>query len=259
MKGIDTIELTPRNVEQFGIFCVSRHRLPGYRTKVEWFKKQYEKGLRIRLLWSAKRSKSIGFIEYAPIDACWRAVEASGDDGKNFLVIHCIWVSSKQQGAGLGSRLVKEVVGEARRTRRAGVAVVTGSAGWCAHQQLFENAGFRIVDEREPYLLAVRKLQKSSASPKFRSARRSSRKPEGLLLRYSHQCPYLAKCAADLSNEAARLGLDLKTQQIRSSREARNSPTPYGVMSLTDGAELLTSHYASRRRFQNIVRQRGLI
>jgi L-amino acid N-acyltransferase YncA len=243
--------VTPDNVEDVGIHCVENRKHAGRRAKIEWFAKEYRKGLCIRMLYSAEARKSVGFIEYAPGEHAWRAVEAPG-----YLVVHCIWV--KSSGRGYGTRLVEAVVEHARRERKRGVAVVTSSGTWCAKGTIFEKSGFRLVEEREPFGLRVRKLERAAADPAF-SRPQVSRKGDSLVFRYSAQCPFVERAAAELSAEAGAWGVPLELKRIETSRQARSAPTPYGVTSLTIGSKVLADHAISRTRFRNILRQEKLV
>jgi ribosomal protein S18 acetylase RimI-like enzyme len=247
----DLFELTPDNVDDYGIHCVADPRHPGRQAKIDWFKQEYHNGLRIRMLVSGAPRKSIGFIEYVPGEHTWRAVVAPG-----YLVVHCIWV--KIAGKGYGSMLVREVVEEARKGKKDGVAVVSSTGTWCAKAAIFERNGFKPIDERAPFSLLVRKLRKLAADPGFAACSAPSKK-NSLVFRHSAQCPYVAKALSELTAEAESRGVRLELVEITTSSEARLAPTPYGVTALSLGTRVLADHAISRTRFRNILRQEGLI
>jgi L-amino acid N-acyltransferase YncA len=251
MPDPDLIHVTPENVDEIGIHCVGSKEHPGRKPKIEWFKREYKRGLRILMLFSAKAGKSVGFIEYAPGESAWRAVNAP-----NYLVVHCIWV--KSAGKGYGSKLINEVLVEAKNKRRHGVVVVTSTGTWCAKSAIFEKNGFKLVNKSEPFGLYVKKAKKSAEDPGFATTCPSKAK-NLLVFRYSSQCPYVAKAVEELSAEAGARKVRLKLQEIKTPREARSAPTPYGVTSLEMGNKVLVDHAISRTRFRNILRQEGLI
>ncbi len=251
MPSPDLIDLTPDNVDKYGIHCVADPRHLGRQAKVNWFKNEYRRGLRIRMLVAGTARKSIGFIEYAPGEHTWRAVVAPG-----YLVVHCIWV--KTAARGYGSLLVREVVEAARSGKKDGVVVVTSTGTWCAKAAIFQKNGFETIDERAPFSLLVRKLRKSASDPSFAACSVPS-KGDSLVFSYSAQCPYVAKVVPELTAEAESRGVRFKLLEIATSSGARSAPTPYGVTALSLGAKVLADHAISRTRFRNILRQEDLI
>ncbi|MBT8477963.1 MAG: hypothetical protein KJO06_03530, partial [Gemmatimonadetes bacterium] len=92
-----------------GIGCLTGKSHPGYRTKVEWLEERFAEGLRF-LLYRDAQGKPLAFLEYVPGEYAWRPVDAPG-----WLFAHCLWVYTRgQKVGGLGTRLVKAFVGEAR-------------------------------------------------------------------------------------------------------------------------------------------------
>ena len=244
------LAITPDNVDEFGIHCVADRKHPGRALKIAWFKQEYANGLRIALLVD-ENGKSIGFIEYAPGEHAWRAVEAP-----TYLVIHCLWV--KAAGSGLGSRLIAYVVAEAKSQGRDGVAVVASSGTWCTDSRIYEKTGFEIVETwGETFMLCVKPVVSGAASPTFADCP-APPSTGRLEFRYSGQCPYVARCVDELPAEATARGVDLEVTEIATAAEARASPTPYGVTSLALGEKVLVDHAISRTRFRNILRQEGL-
>jgi L-amino acid N-acyltransferase YncA len=159
MPDPQLMRVTPANVDQLGIHCVESREHPGRQAKIEWFKREYARGLRILMVWSAQAGKSVGFIEYAPGESAWRAVRAA-----NYLVVHCICVKVAGKGQGHGSRLVHEVLDEAQKEQKNGVVVVTSTGTWCAKSAIFEKNGFERIDERPPFGLWVARAEGSQNS-----------------------------------------------------------------------------------------------
>ena len=117
------VDINDKNVNEYGLFCLkSRFKEDGCKNKIKWFMKRHKEGLRIKLLLIYEGEKrgfrSRGFIEYIPGECAWRGIEARG-----WMVIHCIWVVGKNKRQGLGSKLLKECLEDAKGMN--GVAVVT--------------------------------------------------------------------------------------------------------------------------------------
>ena len=89
MTATNIINVTPQNVLQETLFCIKDLKNPGFHSKQKWFEKRYKEGMRMKILKDVD-GKMMGFIEYIPVAHAWRPVEA-----KNFMFIHCMYISSK--------------------------------------------------------------------------------------------------------------------------------------------------------------------
>jgi len=225
----------------------------GRRRKNCWFQENFEVGLRGKVL-IAPDHRQCGYIEYAPGEFAWRAVNARG-----YLFIHCVWNHSKQyQRLGLGSRMVQACVEEARKSGKLGVAVIAREQPWLAGAALYLANGFTLVDTAPPdYQLFVRKFDPSSPDPSFKTdwEKKLKRYGRGLTIIRSNQCPYIAKFADEIAETAAEYGLKPRIVELKSARDAQNAPTPYAVFAVIHNGRLLADHQISRTRFRNIVRK----
>ena len=121
MDDIKIITVNKENISQHPPVCFLNPKNEGYLKKLEWIKKRFFEGLRIKLLYLENEKKPIGFIEYIPGEYAWRAVDASG-----YMFIHCIWITPKKNKVkGYGSILIKECIEDAKNEEKYGVAVVT--------------------------------------------------------------------------------------------------------------------------------------
>jgi L-amino acid N-acyltransferase YncA len=119
------------NVDRYDFFCYkSKPKTPGYRQKREWLSGCLSEGLRLKIIYEGNRSA--GFIEYAPGESSWRAVQAAG-----YMVIHCMWVVGSGKGKGYGSRLLEQVISEVQSKGMFGVAVVSGASTLAGEERLF--------------------------------------------------------------------------------------------------------------------------
>lgn len=225
------VDVTDKNVDEVGLFCQkSRYKEEGYLNKLSWFKEQYKKGLRTKLVGfqnERKRFVLVGFIEYAPGEYAWRGIEAKG-----WMVVHCLWIIGKHKGQGLGSQLLEECAKDAKKNGMNGVAAMTSRTHWLANEKLFIKNGFKKVDEISSFQLYARKLQNNVASPKFYpvSSKKHKSYGKGLTILESHQCPYAAKTVTSIKRIAEKAKIPVKVEHTATCEEAqKNAVHPYGT------------------------------
>jgi len=225
---------------------------PGRRQKKCWLEENAKFGVRAKALLAAD-GKPAGYLEYIPGEFAWRGVDASG-----YMLIHCIWIGSKQhQGKGWGRLMVDACVEDARKARMRGVAVVVREGPWLANGRLFLQNGFEVVDTAPPdYRLLARKFHAGAASPAFKKGwdRKLEQYGRGLTIVRCGQCPHIEKFAADIA-EAAEKEYHIKPAivDLASWSEAQNAPTPFAVFALIYNGHVLADHPVSRTRFRNIM------
>jgi N-acetylglutamate synthase-like GNAT family acetyltransferase len=239
MLKYEIVDVNDENVEDYGLFCQkSKPKEEGYRNKVEWFKDQYKKGLRTKLIGftnEKKRFVLVGFIEYAPAEAAWRGIDAKG-----WMIIHCLWIIGKHKGQGLGSRLLAECLEDAKENGMNGaVAMTSRTHHWLTNEKLFLNNGFVKVDELPPFELYAKKLKEHAELPKFYpiSQTKLAAYGKGLTILVSPQCPYAPRAVAAIKRIAERAKVPVKLKHIASCQEAqKNLVHPYGTFCvLLDG------------------------
>jgi L-amino acid N-acyltransferase YncA len=232
---IHTIDAS--NVDRYGFFCYkSKPKSTGYRQKRGWLESCLTEGVRLKIIYEGTRSA--GFIEYAPGEATWRVVQATG-----YLVIHCMWVVGSGRGKGYGKRLLEQVVSEAQNKGMYGLAVVTSASTFLAKKGFFIQHGFKVVDQAPPSfeLLAMRFGQ--GCMPNFPQdwESRLQRIPRGLVVYHSGQCPYHAMFVSSLGNAANQMGIAVQMVELKTSWEARTlSPSAYGVFGVVNDGKLLS-------------------
>ena len=87
MDNEKIIEITPDNIYETGALCGNDFQFKeGMKKKIEWYRKRYEEGLRIKISINQDGIKT-GMIEYVPGEYAWRTVKARG-----YTVIHCLQV-----------------------------------------------------------------------------------------------------------------------------------------------------------------------
>ena len=226
------------NVDQTGFFCfMSKRKSEGYLRKLSWVKARLDEGMRIKMLELPER----GFIEYIPGEHAWRAIDAKG-----WMVIHCLWVVGRSKGKGLGGRLVDECVKDARKSGKAGVAMVTSTGNWLAGKKLLEGRGFKAVDTAPPSFTLMAKALKPGRLPSFPDdwEDRAARFGKGLTILTSGQCPYQPDATRILQVAAAKAKIKARVVELKTARQAQTlSPSPYGVFQVVLDGKLLAHHY----------------
>jgi N-acetylglutamate synthase-like GNAT family acetyltransferase len=250
-KDIKIINVDKNNLAQYskGPACFLNPQHKGVQKKFEWLKKQLKEGLKIKVLYSEKDKKIVGFIEYIPGEYAWRAVDAKG-----YVFIHCIWVSpNKFKRKGNGSLLVKDCIEDAKSQGKYGVAVVTSEGSFMAGKDIFLKNGFKSVAQVNPSFELMVKILKKGSLPKFRNWESKLNKYNGLNIIYSNQCPWVARSIKELSEIAKKKGLKVKVTELNNAKKAQNAPSLYGVFNLVYNGRLLVDHYISSKRLQNII------
>ena len=250
MTEIEIININKDNIKEYqkGISCFLNPNHESVGIKLDWIYERFKEGLKIKLIFSKKENKVIGFIEYINGENAWRAIDA-----KNYYFIHCIWVSpNKEKNKGYGSLLVKEVIKDAEKEGKLGVAVITSEGSFMAGNELFLKNGFKSIDYSKPFDLMV-KSQKKDNLPKFNDWEKQIKNYKGWNLVYSNQCPWVARSIKELGEVAKKNNINLQFTEIKNAKQAQNAPSIYATFNLIYDGKLIVDHYISQRRFQNII------
>ncbi|MDH3243619.1 MAG: N-acetyltransferase [Saprospiraceae bacterium] len=246
--GFKIENITPQNVEHQTLFCAKSPKDAAFQNKQVWFTKRYQEGLRMKLL-KSDAGRAIGFIEYIPAEYAWRPVEAPG-----FLFIHCLYLYGKQnKGRGGGSLLVQSCETDARKANMNGVCVMTSRGPWITDGRLFEKCGFSLVDERGRFQLHAKKLKGGAPDPRLRNWEERQAAYQGWHLLYADQCPWHEKSVNAIRGISEAQGINMQVSKIKTSKQAQNAPSGFGVFSLLKDGILLEDHYISATRFRNIL------
>jgi hypothetical protein len=243
------ISVTPENFNDHPqAICFINPKHECYNMKVEWFREQCEKGLRIKILYVKGEKRSVGFIEYIPGEYCWRAVNA-----KDFMFIHCLWIYGKKfQNRGLGTILIKEAENDSGGMN--GVAVVTSDNSFMANKSVFLKNGYDLISESGKDQLLIKQFRKGPL-PSFSGGLKKFDQYKGLTIIYSRQCPWVARFMEEVKPFLVREKLTPSIIEIKTAKEAQNAPSVYGVFNLIYNGKLLADRYISTTRFMNIVKK----
>jgi L-amino acid N-acyltransferase YncA len=247
------VTITKDNLYDYNPTCFMSEDHQGCQTKLKWVEEQFANGMKIQLLFPEGEKKYRGYIEYVPGQFAWRAVDA-----KDFMFIHCIWVSPKKvRSKGFGRQLVKQAIDDAEQAGMKGVAVVVSGDAFMAEKELFEKMGFESVDSAKPsFDLMAKSLQenlKKDELPSFRDTQKQLKKLTGLHLIYTLQCPWVDREIENYKKLAQKAGLELKVQELKTPKEAQNAPSVYTTFNFIKDGEILADHYVSSTRFKNIL------
>jgi N-acetylglutamate synthase-like GNAT family acetyltransferase len=225
------------------------------RKKIEWYKKYYPKGLRIKAILSKKAGYQ-GMLEYIPGKYAHRPVEAEG-----YMFIHCIFVGFKKEykGKGLASSLLDECIKDAQKKKMLGVAVVTRHGSFMARKEIFLKKGFKVVDTAKPdFELLVKKFNEKSINPRFKPNMTKSLKryQKGLYVIRSPQCPYTEKNVnAIIKSAKNKFNLQPHLIDLKDSNDVQDTPCAFGTFCIIYDGEIISHHPISHTRFENIMKK----
>jgi len=238
LADFQIVEVDTNVLEGMGSFCLrSKKKSDGYINKNKWLKNRFEEGL--KYLQIIENKKQVGFIEYTDAEYSSRVVHA-----KDYLVIHCLWVS--ETGKGYGTKLINLCLQDARKRSKQGVVVITNpETSWTPSKDIFLKNDFTLMDTA-PYgfELLVHPFETSTTQPIFPTnwEERANQFKELTILR-SFQCPYVEVATQNIIEGATRLGLEVKVHDFQSREELmEQSPTPYGIFSVVFEGKLVTFH-----------------
>jgi ribosomal protein S18 acetylase RimI-like enzyme len=247
--------VTPSNLTDHPqAICFINPKHPSYHFKVKWFQQRFEEGLRIKLLYPDGEKKAAAYIEYVPGEKAWRPVDAPG-----YLFIHCLWVSpDKNKKLGYGSALINHCLQEAKTQGKKGLAVISSSDSFMAEKQVFEKNGFTLLQSAKNHELLVLPIS-NGALPKMNDHAAHLPNYHGLHIVYSAQCPWVARFVDEVKQSPDYKQLKISITELKTPEEAQQAPSFYGVFTLINNGKLLSSHYISSTRFNNILRKEGLL
>lgn len=244
------IDVTSENVAEAGVFCNKNKKSPGFKAKVEWYKKGFDQGLRMKIAVDGS-GKQLGYIEFMSAETAWRPVMAP-----NYMFIQCIVIFSNEiKNHGIGSLLISECELESRKNNKSGICTMSSNGPWVAKNLIFEKNNFTVTDSLERFDLMTKTFDSNAPTPKIIDWTKQQSQYNGWNLVYSDQCPWHEKSAADLLQSAKKHGITLNIKKLDTAQEAQNAPSGFATFSLIYDGKLLADHYISKTRFENILKQ----
>jgi len=243
------VEITSDNIAEHPqaiCFINPKHEL--YQQKIDWFKEQFENGLKIRLLYIKAEKRPIGFIEYIPGEYCWRSVDAKG-----YMFIHCLWTNGKKyQHQGFGTLLIEEAEKDAKEMR--GVAVISSDKSFMANKEIFIKNGYNIISEFGKEQLMAKQFR-DGLLPSINNWQGELEKYKGLSIVFSKQCPWVARFIEEVKPILEEKKLKPTIIELNTAAQAQRAPSLYSVFNLIYDGKLLADRYISTTRFLNIVKK----
>jgi L-amino acid N-acyltransferase YncA len=255
----EVVDVTNGNVDHVGLFCQkSKSKEEGYQNKLAWFKEQYKKGLRTKLVGfrnNKGRFVLVGFIEYAPGRSTWRGINA-----KDWMVVHCLWIIGKHKGQGLGSKLLVECAKDAKENGLNGVVAMASRTHWLANEKLFLKNGFEKVDETSPFTLYAKRIKDNASPPRFCpiSSKKLASLGNGLIILTSDQCPYAHKTVTSIKRMADKANVPVKVKRMANCEEAqKNAVHPYGTFCVLLDGRPISYHPGDTKQVRHALKERG--
>jgi hypothetical protein len=243
------VNIDKTNIDQYPPTCFLNPNNEGYKIKLDWLKKRFNEGLKIKQLYLEKQGKCNGFIEYVPGKYAWRAVKAEG-----YIFVHCLWITPNNvKNQGFGSKLIDECITDAEKQKKFGIVTITSEGSFMAGKDVFLKNGFESIESAKPSFELMVKTLKKGPFPKFKDTDSQLKKYSGFNIIYSKQCPWVARSINELSEIAEKNNLKPKIIELKTAKEAQNAPSIYGIFNIVYDGKLLADHYISSRRFQNII------
>ncbi|MFX0072510.1 MAG: GNAT family N-acetyltransferase [Candidatus Hermodarchaeota archaeon] len=253
---VKIIDINEKNIDEQEMFCKkTKKKLKGYQSKLKWIKERFKEGLKYKILIVKEGNKEMsrGMIEYIPGEYNWRGILADG-----WMVIHCIWVVGKHKQKGYGSKLIEHAINDAKEAGMHGVVGMTADkGGWLPNRKLYEQLGFELVDEIEPYFRLYAKIFSEDApKPKFHpiSKEKLKKHESGVSIFYTDQCPYVV----DLVDEVKEMPKSDKVKIIKleSCKDAQeNGFYPYGTYCVMCNGERFLYQHTLKKQIQTILSQ----
>ncbi|HPO51128.1 MAG TPA: GNAT family N-acetyltransferase [Spirochaetota bacterium] len=255
MEELEIIDASLDNVQNFSLCGYKNAKKEGYKEKLQWIKKNFDLGLRIKFLYS-KEAGTQGMIEYMPSENSFRALK----NVQNYYTIHCIFTGFKNEykNKGYGSKLIESCFEDAKSNNKTGVVAVARDSSFMAGKEIFLKNGFEIVDKSAPdFYLMVKKTGFSEDFPKFYDDLNKVNEDykEGLYIFRSDQCPYTVKNVNEIIDYAKNdLKINVKVVNIDESSLITENPSPFGTFGIIYNGKIVSYHPISLTRFKNIAK-----
>jgi len=242
------LELAPENLDREHICCAitgAQHQ-EGVDRKKAFLAAGFDRGLVFRKY--DVRGKV--FIEYAPAESAWRPVVAPG-----YLVIHCLWVSGRYKGQGLGHKLLEHCLAESGE-EYYGVVAVSGRGPYLTDTRFYLHHGFERVEQTDTgFDLVCYRADPAAPVPGFADSARRGTVPEdkGVHFEYVYQCPFVPDCLKGMSGVARDHGLEVSSRELDTVEAAQNAASPFGTFGVFLYGRLITHELMSKRKFGQLL------
>jgi len=218
-------------------------------TKKQWMRDRFGDGLVFRRF--DERGKV--FIEYMPVVKVWKPIE-----GKNIMVINCLWVSGKFKGKGLSTQLLNDCIQDTKAKGMDGIAVVSSDKvrPFLTDKKFYLKHGFKTVDTAPPYFeLLFLPLKADAIPPKFtdNAKRGTCANKEGFTFIYSNQCPFMEDYMNLLADTLKGKMIQYQIVKLTAHDEANRAGSPFGTLGIYYKGEFVTHELMTQKKFSSLV------
>jgi ribosomal protein S18 acetylase RimI-like enzyme len=252
LNVMELIRIDATNIDQEHICCAignDKANKQRAQSKKDWLTERFAEGL----VFQRFDARGKFFIEYMPIEKCWKPLV-----GKNYMVIHCLWVSGQYKGQGLSTRLLDACLAEARARHMDGVVVVSSSSvkPFLTDKRFFVKHGFTVVDTAAPYyeLLALT-FNAKAPLPRFVESTKQSRNlpKQGFAIVYSNQCPFMDEYVDIMANVLAGLAQPCVIRKLQSHQDVQQYGSPFGTLGVYYNGRLVSHELMPAAKFAAFV------
>ena len=246
----DIISLTEENIDTEHICCAisDKNGETCVFSKKSWLKERFQDGLVFKKL--AVRGKV--FIEYIPAEKAWVPLDASG-----YMHINCFWVSGQFKGQGFSNLLLEACINDAKLKGCRGITAISSAKKrpFLSDGNHLKYKGFMLADNAPPfYELLHLPFGNEGELPKFKSCVKVAPAHErGLVLYYSHQCPFAEKYALIFKTAAKQRGVAMALHKLESVDQAQNAPSPSTTYSLFNNGVFVTNEILSEKKIETFL------
>lgn len=248
---MEIIRVNKENIENEHICCCIADKKgdSGVTSKKAWLKERFEEGL----IFKKGNVRGKVFIEYIPAEKAWCPIEAEG-----YMFINCLWVAGSYKGEGYGQRLLEECIKDARELGKKGVVIISSDKKlpYLSDPRFLKHKGFKICDVAKPfYELLYMSFHEDNILPRFKPCAKEGLIDDksGIVLFYTHQCPFTEKYTALIEKAAQERRIDFKRIKYNSMEEAQNAKVPWTTYSLFIKGEFITHEILSENKFLKLI------
>jgi ribosomal protein S18 acetylase RimI-like enzyme len=246
-QAMEFVTVSADNIEYEHICCAITDKKGEtcVSSKKAWLKDRFKEGLVFKRL----NARGKAFIEYIPAESAWCPVAANG-----YMHINCFWVSGQFKGHGYANELLQQCMDDAREKGKFGLTVIssTKKMPFLSDPEYLKYKGFRIADTAKPYYeLLFFPFFDAAPIPRFHNcAKEGGTDEKGMVLYYSHQCPFTDKYVQLIQNIALRSGRKITLHKIETAEQAQNAPAPFTTYSFFYNGDFVTNEIFSEKKFE---------
>lgn len=215
-------------------------------------KNEFENGFVFRRI----NDRAKVFIEYGPSEKSWIPVTAP-----NYFILGCFWVSGQYKGKGHGKALLQEVIQDAKKQKKDGIATVVGAKKYhfMSDTKWLLKQGFKECDTTAAgFSLLYLPLNDKAETPQFNKQAKLGESPEknGYVVYYSNRCPFTEYHVKEsLSETSDKRKLNIRVIKLETMKQAQSAPTPATIFSLFYNGKFITTDLSvcMDSRFDKIV------